>query len=111
ARLRNVVLLEHEQPEAALEFVLRWQQFSGPVMAKGFEDTALYVYTPLISANEVGGSPAHAALSPAEFHERMQQRAQDWPHALSATATHDTKRGEDTRARINVLSESADEWI
>lgn len=110
SRLREVVLLEHDQYEDALEFVLRWQQFSGPVMAKGFEDTALYVYTPLISANEVGGSPAHAALDAAEFHARMQQRARDWPHALSATATHDTKRGEDTRARINVLSEDAEEW-
>ena len=110
ARVREVVFLEHEQSAAALEFVLRWQQFSGPVMAKGFEDTALYVYTPLISANEVGGSPAHAALAPAEFHARMAERARLWPHALSATATHDTKRGEDTRARIDVLSEDADGW-
>jgi (1->4)-alpha-D-glucan 1-alpha-D-glucosylmutase len=96
---------------AALEFVLKWQQFSGPVMAKGFEDTALYTWTPLLSANEVGSMPAAPALEVAEFHARMSERAATWPHAQSATATHDTKRGEDVRARLNAVTEIPDEWL
>jgi (1->4)-alpha-D-glucan 1-alpha-D-glucosylmutase len=99
-----------ERRRAARDFVLRWQQFSGPVMAKGFEDTALYTWTPLLSANEVGSAPGDPTVALAEFHERMRERALRWPHAQSATATHDTKRGEDVRARLNALSELADEW-
>ena len=111
ARLRRVLLLEdHGSDGATLEFLQRWQQLTGPVMAKGVEDTALYAHTAFIAANEVGGNPAEPCVSIREFHRCMRERAAAWPHALSATATHDTKRGEDTRARLDVLSERADEW-
>ena len=99
-----------DQRDAALDFVLRWQQFTGPVMAKGFEDTALYTWTPLLSANEVGSMPAFPAVDLPEFHRRMQARARSWPHAMNATATHDTKRGEDVRTRLDALTELAGEW-
>jgi (1->4)-alpha-D-glucan 1-alpha-D-glucosylmutase len=93
------------------DFVLRFQQLTGPVTAKGIEDTALYRYYPLAAMNEVGGELNSAAYTAEEFHRRMLHRADDWPHGLSATATHDTKRGEDTRARLLVLSEIAGEWL
>ena len=92
------------------DFVLRFQQLTSPVTAKGLEDTAFYRFHPLASLNEVGGEPAIIGIPVARFHERNQERRESWPHALSATATHDTKRGEDTRARINVLSEMPEEW-
>jgi (1->4)-alpha-D-glucan 1-alpha-D-glucosylmutase len=91
-------------------FAFKVQQFTGPMMAKSLEDTALYRFHRLLALNEVGGDPAAGALSVASFHERMQERAAKWPHGLTATATHDTKRGEDARARIIALSELADEW-
>jgi (1->4)-alpha-D-glucan 1-alpha-D-glucosylmutase len=95
-----------------LQFVMRWQQFTGRVMAKGVEDTAFYNYNRLISLNDVGGEPGRDAnFDPvAEFHERNHEIAQAWPHTMNATSTHDTKRAEDVRARINVLSEIPDEW-
>ncbi len=114
--LEAVLLLEHpeglDQPACAerLAFTLRFQQVTSPVMAKGFEDTALYRYCPLASLNEVGGDPTCFGLTPQEFHARNAQRAQESPHGLSASSTHDTKRSEDVRARINVLSEIPDEW-
>ncbi len=80
------------------------------MMAKSLEDTALYRFHRLLALNEVGGNPAAGALSVANFHIRMQERASQWPHGLTATATHDTKRGEDARARLLTLSELADEW-
>jgi (1->4)-alpha-D-glucan 1-alpha-D-glucosylmutase len=92
------------------DFVLRFQQLTSPVTAKGLEDTAFYRFYPLASLNEVGGEPALIGISVERFHERNRDRQQSWPHALSATSTHDTKRGEDTRARINVLSEMPEEW-
>lgn len=92
------------------EFVMKFQQLSGPLMAKGLEDTAFYNYNRLVSLNEVGGSPEHFGVSPGQFHAYNRMRAEQWPHSLSATATHDTKRGEDLRARINVLSEAVSEW-
>jgi (1->4)-alpha-D-glucan 1-alpha-D-glucosylmutase len=95
---------------AALEFVQRWQQLTGPVMAKGVEDTALYTFTALTSANEVGGVPGQPAVSVGEFHQRMKARAERMPHTLNATATHDTKRGEDVRTRIHALTEMSTEW-
>lgn len=95
---------------AWLEFVMRWQQFTGPVMAKGVEDTALYVYNRLISLNEVGGDAEPADVSVDAFHRRNQEALRSWPHSLSATSTHDTKRGEDVRARIAVLSEMPATW-
>ncbi len=99
------------QKEERLRFVMRWQQFTGPIMAKGFEDTALYVYSRLVSLNEVGGDPGRTAgISVAEFHRRNQFRQTTRPYSLNATSTHDTKRSEDVRARINVLSEISAAW-
>lgn len=92
------------------EFVMRFQQLTGPVMAKGMEDTAFYRWFPLASLNEVGGDPARFGLPLAEFHSRNAERARDWPYTMLATATHDTKRGEDMRARLNVLSEIPGRW-
>jgi (1->4)-alpha-D-glucan 1-alpha-D-glucosylmutase len=91
-------------------FASKVQQFTGPMMAKSLEDTAFYRYHRLLALNEVGGDPAAPALSIADFHERMQERALNCPHGLTATATHDTKRGEDARARLIALSELAEEW-
>jgi (1->4)-alpha-D-glucan 1-alpha-D-glucosylmutase len=92
------------------DFVMRFQQLTSPVMAKGLEDTAFYRYYPLASLCEVGGEPAIFGTPLARFHRRNLSRQEQWPHALSATSTHDTKRGEDVRARINVLSEMPEEW-
>ena len=89
----------------ALHFIMRLQQFTGPVMAKGLEDTALYVYNRLLSLNEVGGDPSRFGCSLADFHALQSSHQTNWPDTMNATATHDTKRGEDFRARLNVLSE------
>ena len=94
----------------ARRFAFKVQQFTGPMMAKSMEDTAFYRYHRLLALNEVGGDPAAGALPIADFHERMRERAAKAPHGLTATATHDTKRGEDARARLLALSELADEW-
>jgi (1->4)-alpha-D-glucan 1-alpha-D-glucosylmutase len=99
----------HERAERR-DFALRFQQLTSPVTAKGLEDTAFYRFYPLASLNEVGGEPAIIGVPSERFHERNRDRQETWPHALSATSTHDTKRGEDTRARINVLSEIPEEW-
>lgn len=93
-----------------LAVVMKWQQSTGPIMAKGYEDTALYCYNRLISLNEVGGEPDSHGISVERFHELNMVRQADWPHTLNTTATHDTKRGEDVRARLNVLSEISGEW-
>jgi len=99
-----------DQREARLAFVLRWQQSTGPIVAKGQEDTVLYVYCPLISLNDVGGDPLPTSKTVPEFDAYIQDRRRDWPFSMNSTATHDTKRGEDVRARINVLSEVPAEW-
>jgi (1->4)-alpha-D-glucan 1-alpha-D-glucosylmutase len=91
-------------------FVMKFQQLTGPVMAKGVEDTTFYVYNRLVSLNEVGGEPARFGIDPEEFHAFNLERAERWPHALSSSSTHDTKRSEDVRARINVLSELPELW-
>ena len=93
-------------------FVMRWQQFTGRVMAKGVEDTSFYNYNRLVSLNDVGGDPGRDAdFDPLEdFHRRNERIQRDWRDTLNATSTHDTKRSEDVRARINVLSEIADSW-
>ncbi|WP_458757072.1 malto-oligosyltrehalose synthase [Afipia sp. TerB] len=91
-------------------FALKVQQFTGPLMAKSLEDTAFYRYPRLLALNEVGGNPAADALSVASFHDMMRKRLADAPHGLSSTATHDTKRGEDARARLLALPELAGEW-
>jgi (1->4)-alpha-D-glucan 1-alpha-D-glucosylmutase len=92
------------------EFVMKFQQLTGPAAAKGIEDTSFYNYNRLVSLNEVGGDPDKFGISISEFHERNLARAERWSHSLLATATHDTKRGEDVRARLNVLSEVPREW-
>ena len=101
---------EQHQDSRRLSFIARFQQTTGPVMAKGTEDTAFYQYNRLISLNEVGGDPDQFGRSLTAFHRRNTERARDWPAGLLATSTHDTKRSEDVRARINVLSELPREW-
>ncbi len=96
--------------EKQIRFVTKFQQTTSPVTAKGIEDTAFYLYNRLTSLNEVGGEPAQFGLSVEAFHKRMRERRASWPHCMLATSTHDTKRGEDVRARINVLSEMPDRW-
>src|SRR6201996_7278625 len=115
--LQNTLMAESEQPPtqelsptAALRFAMKVQQFSGPVMAKGVEDTAFYRYNRFVALNEVGGAPERFGLAPALFHKANAARAQNWPNAMLATTTHDTKRGEDNRARLAVLSEMPEEW-
>ena len=109
--LRNPAHVLPEQREERLAFVMRWQQLTGPIVAKGLEDTALYVYYPLLSLNEVGGTPSPSSIVSREnFYALMQERLRRWPHSLNATSTHDTKRSEDVRARLNVLSEMPEEW-
>jgi (1->4)-alpha-D-glucan 1-alpha-D-glucosylmutase len=102
--------VDDDQKRDWVRFVMRFQQHTGPLMAKGVEDTVMYVYNRLISLNEVGANPDRFGCAPAEFHRFLQARNELWPHSLNATATHDTKRGEDLRARINVLSEIPNEW-
>ncbi len=114
--LRRVLLLEGPAFPAGelraewLRFLMRWQQFTGPIMAKGYEDTALYVHNRLVSLNEVGGDPSGTGVPVSAFHKRAAGIAARWPHTMNATTTHDTKRSEDVRARINVLSEIPEEW-
>jgi len=102
--------LTQRDKERWLSFVMRWQQFTGPIAAKGVEDTALYVYNCLLSLNEVGSDPGEGAVSVPEFHDYNRSRVQKWNSTMNATSTHDTKRGEDVRARLNVLSEMPDSW-
>ena len=97
-------------PERVRRFAFKAQQFTGPMMAKSLEDTAFYRHHRLLALNEVGGDPAADAISIAQFHARMQERAAAPTQGLTATATHDTKRGEDARARLLALTELADEW-
>lgn len=92
-------------------FYKRCMQFSGPLMAKGVEDTLMYTYNRFIGKNEVGDSPEGFGLGIAQFHESMQNRMKHWPMAMSGTSTHDTKRGEDVRARLNVLTDLPDKWL
>ena len=115
--LRSVLLLDtssgtipSEQYRQRLHFTLKFQQVTGPVMAKGLEDTACYIYNRFVSVNEVGGSPAEFGISLQDFHEANRERARDWPAAMLTTSTHDSKRSEDVRARLNVLSEMPKEW-
>ncbi len=93
-----------------LRFSMKLQQYTGPLQAKGLEDTAFYRYNLLISLNEVGGDPSRVGRSVAEFHQDNLRRRENWPFEMLATATHDTKIGEDVRARINAISELPDEW-
>ena len=95
---------------AALRCALKFQQLSGPIMAKGLEDTAFYRYNRFVALNEVGSDPRRIGHGAEEFHALNTERARTYPRALSATATHDTKRGEDSRARLAVLTELPGEW-
>ena len=97
-------------PGLVRRFLRRFQQLTGPVMAKSLEDTLFYRYARFLALNEVGGEPSRFGLSPAAFHAENQARAEAWPLALTASATHDTKRGEDARARLLALSEAPDLW-
>ncbi len=96
--------------DAAWPVRMRFQQLAGPVMAKAVEDTFFYRDCALIGLNEVGGDPLHPGGTAQAFHRRMEQRSRLAPHALSATTTHDTKRGEDARARLNALAEAPAAW-
>jgi (1->4)-alpha-D-glucan 1-alpha-D-glucosylmutase len=114
--IRSVLLLDglEQRPEeyrrACADFTMRFQQYTAPVMAKGFEDTSFYIYNRLVSLNEVGGDPRRFGTSIGAFHHANSERARHWPHTMLCTSTHDSKRSEDVRARINVLSELAAEW-
>jgi (1->4)-alpha-D-glucan 1-alpha-D-glucosylmutase len=99
-----------ERTEDVRRLAMRFQQVSGPVMAKGLEDTAFYRYFRLAALNEVGGDPRRIGLSAAAFHRLNEDRVKHWPHAMLTTSTHDTKRGEDARARLALLSELPAEW-
>lgn len=112
--IKNLLLQQdtrrNETAALLLDFTLKFQQYTAPVFAKGMEDTAFYNYHRLISLNEVGADPRKFSCTLDEFHRYNQQRLQHWPHAMLNTSTHDSKRSEDVRARINVLSELADPW-
>jgi (1->4)-alpha-D-glucan 1-alpha-D-glucosylmutase len=95
---------------SALRLAMKAQQYSGPVMAKGLEDTAFYRYNRFIALNEVGGEPDRFGVSISAFHKANSSRAENWPSAMLATSTHDTKRGEDARARLAALSDIPEEW-
>jgi malto-oligosyltrehalose synthase/4-alpha-glucanotransferase len=94
-----------------LKFYKRCMQYTGPLMAKGVEDTFMYNYNRLIAHNDVGDTPTAFGIGKKEFHEKMIDRKLHWPLTMNATSTHDTKRGEDARARLNVLSEAGNEWL
>jgi len=115
--LQDALTLDLAAPDRATHgrnrvrrFALKVQQFTGPMMAKSLEDTAFYRYHRLLALNEVGGDAAATSLPVQEFHDAMQMRAKNFPHGMTATATHDTKRGEDARTRLLALSELAGEW-
>jgi malto-oligosyltrehalose synthase/4-alpha-glucanotransferase len=110
ALLKNPGHGNEERNERAAHFYKRLMQFTGPLMAKGVEDTLMYTYNSFIAHNEVGDQPSSFGITADDFHKAMQERQQHWPYSLNATATHDTKRGEDARARLNVLTNIADEW-
>jgi (1->4)-alpha-D-glucan 1-alpha-D-glucosylmutase len=107
--LRGLLLLEQESGHTP-ELVARFQQTSGPVTAKGVEDGALYAYNRLVALNEVGGDPSRFGTTPADFHGSSRRAGERWPHAMLATSTHDTKRSEDVRARLAVLTEIPEAW-
>src|SRR5436853_1346736 len=114
--LRDILLfrfpenLDAQWREEHMQFVLRFQQFTGPIMAKGLEDTAFYIYNRLAALNEVGGEPQQFGLSVDRFHQRNLQRQRDWPASLLSTSSHDTKRSQDVRARMVAISEILELW-
>jgi (1->4)-alpha-D-glucan 1-alpha-D-glucosylmutase len=114
--LRDILLfrfpenLDDAARAAHTQFVLKFQQYTGPIMAKGLEDTAFYIFNRLAALNEVGGEPQHFGISPDTFHQRNLERQRDWPATLLTTSTHDTKRSEDVRARMIAISEIPEAW-
>lgn len=114
-KLKDVILgnANHtsEQKEATLSFFQKCMQYTGPLMAKGVEDTAMYTWGAFIAHNEVGDAIDADGISITDFHHRIAERQIHYPHSINATATHDTKRGEDSRARLNVISNFAEDWI
>ncbi len=108
--LKNIYEFEEEHRADLIEFVMQFQQITGPVMAKSVEDTVFYIYNRLVSLNEVGGNPEQFGIGVDDFHRHNDWHQEHWPHTLIALSTHDTKRSEDVRARINVLSEIPEEW-
>jgi (1->4)-alpha-D-glucan 1-alpha-D-glucosylmutase len=104
------VLLLRVRGSLESEFVMRFQQFTGPAMAKGVEDTVFYCYNRLIALNEVGGDPSRFGMSPEEFHKNRQEVRETHPRTMLASSTHDTKRSEDVRSRLALLSEIPDKW-
>jgi (1->4)-alpha-D-glucan 1-alpha-D-glucosylmutase len=113
--VRSVLTLEAAPPAGErraqmLRFVTRFQQFTAPVVAKGVEDTAFYRYNRLLALNEVGGHPSRFGVSLKAFHAAQEHRGRRWPYTMLATSTHDTKRSEDVRARLGLLSELASGW-
>ena len=114
--VRDTLLLREEEGLALdsrhkrLQFTLKFQQLTGPVMAKGLEDTTCYAYNRFVSLNEVGGTPKQFGISVEDFHTGNLKRAEQWPFSMLATSTHDTKRSEDVRARLDVLSEMPKPW-
>ena len=113
--LKDLFLLRKETDEKEAGktdvFFRHCMQFTGPLMAKGIEDTAFYSYNPFICHNEVGDSPSYFGIRTDQFHRHMQERQEKMPLTMNAISTHDTKRGEDARARLNVLSDIPEEWI
>ncbi len=114
--LQKVLLLEFEDfisediRQEWLDFVMRFQQFTGPLMAKGMEDTVYYIFNRLLCLNEVGGNPGIFGYPVGDFHKYNQYKLSQWPHSMNASSTHDTKRGEDVRMRLAVLSEQPGIW-
>jgi (1->4)-alpha-D-glucan 1-alpha-D-glucosylmutase len=104
------ILLVHVRGELETELVMRFQQLTGPVMAKGVEDTAFYCFNRFVALNEVGGDPGHFGFSPDEFQKACVETQAQWPRSMLTSSTHDTKRSEDVRARLNLLSEIPDHW-
>jgi (1->4)-alpha-D-glucan 1-alpha-D-glucosylmutase len=115
--VKNMLLLKYSESSTDEDraeqrrFVGKFQQVTAPVMAKGVEDTAFYVYNRLLSLNEVGGDPGRFGVKRAVLHAYNADRQKNWPWSFSALSTHDTKRSEDVRARLNVLSEMPEEWL
>jgi (1->4)-alpha-D-glucan 1-alpha-D-glucosylmutase len=114
--IREVLLTSQGQghpqfyQRSVIHFAMKFQQYTSALMAKGVEDTSFYRYNRLVSLNDVGGDPLRFGTTPEQFHREIVQRSCIWPHEMSATSTHDSKRSEDVRARINVLSEIPMEW-
>jgi (1->4)-alpha-D-glucan 1-alpha-D-glucosylmutase len=107
----HTLLLKPQRDKLARNFIARFQQLTGPVMAKGVEDTAFYCFNRFTSLNEVGGDPKNFGVSLEMFHKFLQQQQKNWPHSQLTTSTHDTKRAEDVRSRLNVISEIPEIWI